>query len=542
MATAALPNKQDEPAQELFAPFSHWVMQVGVWYLVSMVFHTVALIAAGLMLGSAVTSKPKSDATEFETKIDTTIPDSDLTRFEPGEPPIEPTVLDTESLSMFQVEQTEQINDNSPVFQEAGGGIASADAMNLGGLGGFDVSALGGGPVVEGAGGVGTGVGTGHSGGSGGAGEGFGGRGSGMRKALVGTFGGTRQTERAVAAALSWFARHQNSDGSWSIDGYARHCKDRTCKGEGTVNSPTAATAMALLPFLAAGQTHQTKGPYQKAIHNGLFWLVKNQRGDGNLASRSAAAMYSHGLASIALCEAYGISKDKQIGAAAQRAIDYIESAQDREGGGWRYSPGQPGDTSVVGWQVMALKSGQMAGLNVSSSVLEGARAFLKSTAKGAKGGQFSYMPESNPSAAMSSVGLLCTQYLGASRNHPAISDGMVYLMRNLPKPERRNTYYWYYATQVMHNLPGPEWDAWNRQMRRTLIESQIKEGCAAGSWDPQSPTSDSHADAGGRIMTTSLSTLTLEVYYRYLPLYQIDKEDLDQPTSDMASTQGKKP
>jgi hypothetical protein len=63
--------------------------------------------------------------------------------------------------------------------------------------------------------------------------------------------------------------------------------------------------------------------------------------------------------------------------------------------------------------------------------------------------------------------------------------------------------------------------------MRRTLIESQVKDGCAAGSWDPQRPVRDSsHAESGGRIMTTSLATLTLEVYYRYLPLYKLDKSD----------------
>jgi len=78
----------------------------------------------------------------------------------------------------------------------------------------------------------------------------------------------------------------------------------------------------------------------------------------------------------------------------------------------------------------------------------------------------------------------------------------------------------------VMHNLPGPEWDAWNRNMRRILIETQVKEGCATGSWDPLKPVPDSHGDTGGRLMITSLSALTLEVYYRYLPLYKLDNAD----------------
>ena len=103
----------------------------------------------------------------------------------------------------------------------------------------------------------------------------------------------------------------------------------------------------------------------------------------------------------------------------------------------------------------------------------------------------------------------------------------MGYLMAHLPKPKVRNVYYWYYATQVMHNLPGPEWDIWNRQMRRVLIESQVKEGCAAGSWDPvPSPRPIPGRKPGGRIMVTSLCCLTLEVYYRYLPLYKLDKSD----------------
>jgi hypothetical protein len=102
----------------------------------------------------------------------------------------------------------------------------------------------------------------------------------------------------------------------------------------------------------------------------------------------------------------------------------------------------------------------------------------------------------------------------------------MSFFMANMPNPAYRNCYYWYYATQVMHNLPGPEWDRWNREMRRVLLETSEKDGCAAGSWDPTQPTKDAWADQGGRLMFTSIALLTLEVYYRYLPLYQLDAHD----------------
>jgi hypothetical protein len=106
--------------------------------------------------------------------------------------------------------------------------------------------------------------------------------------------------------------------------------------------------------------------------------------------------------------------------------------------------------------------------------------------------------------------------------------------MKHLPNVNARDTYYWYYATQVMHNVPGPQWDNWNREMRRVLIDTQIKDGCAAGSWDPAAPTADKWREAGGRVMITSLSALTLEVYYRYLPLYKLDAED--NPTGEPAN------
>jgi hypothetical protein len=228
--------------------------------------------------------------------------------------------------------------------------------------------------------------------------------------------------------------------------------------------------------------------------------------------------MYAHGLATIALCEAYGMTNDKALGDAAQRAIHFIVAAQDPAGGGWRYEPRQPGDLSVAGWQLMALKSGMMAGLMVPSQTMERAAKFVHSVGNGQGG--FGYVRPS-PTATMSSVGLLCCQYLGAGKEDEVIQSGTKILLANLPAKESRNCYYWYYATQVMHNLQNSEWDVWNRQMRHVLVESQEKAGCAAGSWNPDGHP---HADSGGRLMVTALNTLTLEIYYRYLPLYKMGK------------------
>jgi hypothetical protein len=255
------------------------------------------------------------------------------------------------------------------------------------------------------------------------------------------------------------------------------------------------------------------------------YWLLAHQKSDGDLSAGSDQVMYSHGLATIALAELYALSHDKQVGGGAQRAVDFIVQAQHPESGGWRYKPGDRGDTSVTGWQIMALKSAQIAGLEVPSRTIELAHRWLKSTAT-SQGGLFAYEPAGGATATMTAVGLLGTQYLGADRDAPAMKEGVRYLMGQTPKADVRNSYYWYYATQVMHNLPGSEWDEWNRRMRDVLISSQSTTAgvCSRGSWDPALPAKDAWGEQGGRLMVTCLNCLTLQVYYRYLPLYQLDR------------------
>ena len=142
----------------------------------------------------------------------------------------------------------------------------------------------------------------------------------------------------------------------------------------------------------------------------------------------------------------------------------------------------------------------------------------------------------------MTAVGLLCRQYLHAKRSDPMMIEGVKYLMNNMPDLKAHSVYYWYYATQVVHNFTGYEWDTWNRAMRKLLITTQTrdKDRCANGSWDPDSPTHDQWGPQGGRHMMTALSCLTLEIYYRYLPLYKVDAEDNGAAAAPAAKDAGK--
>ncbi len=538
--SSPVPAASNSIVNDFLTTAKAWAIVQGKWWGMAILFHVLGLGLVGLLAGTVAVVMNNGEVPLFESVMDTAIPESDLTQFDIPDAPLEVTELTTESLMITEpqtVAADAQFNDDSAVFTEAGGGVASATDDNSFGLGGFSVAA---GPGAAGDGGIGRSKGEGKNAGKGGAGEGFGGRGTGSRLA---TTGGTKATERAVSGGLSWLARHQNADGSWSFDGHSKHCKDSSCTCAGSSTSNAAATAFALLPFLAAGQTHKSKGPYQKTIADGIEYMGRTAKPNGILYGNTGGndRMYAQGVATIVLCEAYGMSKDPRLKAPAQKAIEFICQCQHPELGGWHYhpvgEPPMPGDLSVVGWQLMALKSAKMSGLDVPPVVLEKAQKFLKSVSKGEKGGLGCYMVESGPTPAMTSVALLSKQFLGAKRTDPGMEEGMKYMMANMPGKGARNSYYFYYATQVMHNLPGPEWDEWNRTTRRYLIETQDKKGCAAGSWNPELPAKDNWADVGGRLLITSVNTLNLEVYYRFLPLYKLNKTgeaEMEKPKFDL--------
>ena len=226
--------------------------------------------------------------------------------------------------------------------------------------------------------------------------------------------------------------------------------------------------------------------------------------------------MYSHGLATIALCEAYGLTKDPQLKRPAQAAINYIIDAQ-HVGGGWRYAPGQAGDTSVVGWQVMALKTLRCQASTFPKPPCVKLSPILTVLATPTTKVMANVGPGSTPP--MSAVGLLCRQYLqGWGPQNIRMIKGIDNNIRPTPPGATPNMYYYYYATQVMHHFGGESWKAWNEGMREKLIKAQVKTGPEAGSGDSRG---DTDGAAGGRVMQTSLSLLTLEVYYRHLPLFQ---------------------
>jgi hypothetical protein len=358
-------------------------------------------------------------------------------------------------------------------------------------------------------------------------GTGVAGRGEAAKAAMVAKAGGNDASEAAVAAALEWIANHQLPDGGWNYDHRIGPCNGRCGNAGNLTDCRTGATAQALLPFLGAGQTHKT-GKYKKNVEAGLYFLtqqmkIKAQMGlqCGDLA-QGGGSMYSHGMSAIVLCEAYAMTHDKGLMTPAQLSLNHIVYAQDPVGGGWRYAPRTPGDTSVVGWQLMALKSGHMAYLQVPPGTIVGANKFLDSVMS-----DYAYYGYTDPGRgqATTAIGMLCRMYLGWKKDHPGIEKGIQYLSNT--GPSKGNMYYNYYATQCMRHYEGELWDKWNVKMRDQLVNSQEKQGHLKGSWHA---AGDHGAERGGRLYVTSMATMILEVYYRHMPIYGKNAAEDDFP------------
>ncbi len=202
------------------------------------------------------------------------------------------------------------------------------------------------------------------------------------RSALAQRSGASTASEQAVERALDWLARHQDPDGRWDggtaryedgtavqgDDDFTVHCPPgQTCFGEcAYCEADTALTGLALLTFLGAGYTHND-GKFATTVGNGLDFLLAQQKPDGDLRGTSkAVGMYCHAMATLALCEAYALSLDDRLRTPAERAVSYVVRGRARDGQAWRYEPSAPeGDTSILGWVVMALKSAREVGLRV---------------------------------------------------------------------------------------------------------------------------------------------------------------------------------
>lgn len=327
--------------------------------------------------------------------------------------------------------------------------------------------------------------------------------------------GGSLESEKAVEAALEWLAAHQQPDGRWSLQHHLGSCNGR-CSNPGSPDRfDPAATGLSLLAFLGAGYTH-LEGKYQQNVRRGIYYLrqIAEQTPKGySFLHLSDRGMYNQGIVAFALCEAYQLTQDPDLKELCQKTIDFGVYSQSYQGG-WGYLPKQPGDLTISGWQMMSLKSARAAELDVSPTPLFKASHFLKSQLAEDKVNYFYRVPEDR-SITCTAIGILLRMFLGESWTHPNIVSGLRLVANH--NDYGKDIYFRYYATLVLFHAGGPLWEEWNNRCRDYLISTQSQEGHESGSWYFE----DHFGKEGGRLYTTAMAAMTLQVYYRFSPLYQ---------------------
>jgi outer membrane biosynthesis protein TonB len=392
--------------------------------------------------------------------------------------------------------------------------------------------------------------------------------------------GGSPASEAAIERGLLWLARHQAANGAWlfehphCIDPFGRPSQQCLCRTKGYIEGHTkASTSIALLPFLGAGNTH-LDGPYKEVVYRGLEQLktildieLKELHPDNpNFVSTFSGDLYGYGLTTLVMAEAFGMTGDPDLERYVNALTVFLARHQ-HPLGGWRYELGQPGDITVTGWQVVALKSSQLAGAAVHSDIFRQADKFLDSLTPPAPlsrpgrtqvvankvGGMnrdptryhylasFANSTTREPGECTSAVGLLCRLYTGWSSNDPRLLKGVNQLLKSNTHPALL-LYRNFYLAQILLHIDHPAWEQWNRRNRDYLVRMQVTETtrmnqrnpafgsppCEIGSWyltNPNGTTKnairDRHLAPAGRLAHTALAILTLEVYYRLLPIYK---------------------
>lgn len=345
-----------------------------------------------------------------------------------------------------------------------------------------------------------------------------------LRKNAMEQFKAPKETEQRVLAALRWLKKKQDPDGSW--------------KTASDVD-PVAMTGLAALCFLAHGETPQQSAEFGPTLEKAIRYLMTVQKADGQFSPSS----YTHAIVTYALAEAFALTRIMEVRESMEKGVDFLIQGQQTEGGfDYQYAKQARFDTSVAGWNIQALKAARVAGSRHPelAGAIEKSIRFLKTQAFAQNGSGFVYSGDAGTATeaggrwTMTGVGTLGLQILGR-RMDPEARRGLACLADlacewSAQKDFKPSVYGWYYVTQVKFHQGEKAWEAWNNQFSQAYLDRQVREPDGCGFWP--------RGDHGGAVYATTLATLTLEVYYRYLPSYQMHEGAVSASAEDDVQVQ----
>lgn len=344
--------------------------------------------------------------------------------------------------------------------------------------------------------------------------------------------GGTEPYQKSVRAALEWLARHQE-DGIWRADEFGVMCGGKPCTGPGNAENNVALTGLALLAFMAEGETWYTKR-YGRNVRDGIEWLLSMQDQEGCFGPRKGANWaYGHAIATLAMIEASAMSEDLTLRQRAQAGVDYVQKIRRRYGA---WSPGlaktSRNDVSISSWMVLVLRVAEQVGLRVEPASFLEAISFLDKVTEPLYGrvgcrarGDAVHRPEGmlesfppERSESTTAMGITMRIICGADRDDEYVKKGALICFRTSPIYDGAagaiDFYYWHWGSLGLIRVGDDPSKRWLDDARRALVMSQWEDSTdhRSGSWDPDDPWSGE----GGRVYSTAINCLTLQTPWRY--------------------------
>ena len=329
----------------------------------------------------------------------------------------------------------------------------------------------------------------------------------------------TAAAEDALEQALRWLAEHQHNDGGWSfrLDDKNGPCAgqcDHERKNPDDAPIPrTAATGLAMLAFMGAGSTHQ-QGPYAEQVRRGLYYLQGQARETSLGTDLQNGSMYGHGIATLAIAEAFVLSGDEELRPLAEGTAFFCFGSR-HSSGGWGYLPGGPADITLTAWQIVAIKTAEQRGVGIPTDLIPKAQQFVETLASDRLRRYGYNSPE--PRLSTTAIGLLLQLYFGYMPNQTTIREGLDRIVE--AGPSETDVYYNYYAMLGLHHGRHVGRMEFARKLQEYLVATQARQGHEKGSWH----FPDRYGDVGGRLYTTAMCALILETPYRYVPMQAPD-------------------
>lgn len=399
----------------------------------------------------------------------------------------------------------------------------------------------------------------GNGSGSGAAGRAaYGSRGKALRGRGLAEHGGTKQTEQAVLDGLRWLASVQDlkpeqpeNYGRWDGDGFMRGYLPRgntenyydyiaRCADEGAarIQRDLGLTGLAVMAFTGAGHT-RTEGEFSRTVAAALDFILRTQDERGcffSVGTASNGDMYDHAIGLLALADYLAMTGETEFREPVERGVRFLIERQ-QDSGGWDYkcyplAEDPPrSDLSITGFCLTAMLSARAAGVEIEHSAVRKVKAFLETSTY--PDGRVMYANAGigvrRESASMASVNLLSRRLLGQPMDEAIQQKQKAIIAQHPPDYSHaasidNEPYQWYYTGMALILEGGEEWKKFNVALKRTLTDAQDKaKGPRKGSWPP----STYYGRDAGRVYSTALACLCLEVYYRYIPEFlQAESKD----------------